>query len=262
MRKLEFHFIRFRRSKLNRFQIELKISEYKKLAYDCLGEVPEYQCLKYNKDLFDKLIIVEARLDGDLVGMISSILIDLGQEEKVIHLGLTLVSPSTRGLGITHKLTSKLLANYIFRTLSFKKIWITNVACVFSSLGNVSKHFQSVYPSPFMKSSPPQKYLQIAHLIDREYREHIYIDKNANFNAKSFVFENSVLGNMFEKDPFDSRYLHRDESLNKFYRNRLDFSNGDDQLQVGYISVIEFPIYFLKRIQTIIKKFFNNLVEA
>lgn len=164
---------------------------------------------------------------------------------NILHLGLTCVRPLARRMGLTHKLTSKVVMTYLTRYSLFKKAWISNVACVLSSLGNVAINFEDVYPSPFMMR-PTEDQVKVAKLINEKYRWELYINKGASFDEQKFVFERSVIGTMFEKSETDKKYYHRDMDLTQFYLNRLDFENGDEVLQIGQVSLMTFPKYVLK----------------
>ncbi len=159
---------------------------------------------------------------------------------EILHLGLTCVRPDARGGGLTHKLTSKVIISHLARTSWFAPVWISNVACVLSSLGNVGLYFEDVYPSPFL-SKPTDEHVSIAKTIDEKFRWELFIDKEARFDEKKFVFRASVKGNMFQKEEQDRRYRHREEWLNKYYADLMDFKNGDEVLQIGKISFLAFP---------------------
>ncbi|MBN1772998.1 MAG: hypothetical protein JXB32_17140 [Deltaproteobacteria bacterium] len=69
----------------------------------------------------------------------------------VLHRGLTWVRPDARGRGLTHKLTSHAGIGHLLRCRPFGRLWITNCACVLSSLGHVALNLDDVYPSPFLR---------------------------------------------------------------------------------------------------------------
>lgn len=240
------------------------VKEYQNLALSCLDELPEYQCLKISRKNFERLVILEARdtSTNEILGICSSLILDIPTKPNALHLGLTLVSPKARGLGLTHKLTSKLLINYMLRNSMFNSIWVTNVACVISSLGNVATHFENVYPSPHYHSNPSKDHLEIANMIDQNYREDIYISKNAEFDPATFLFKESVLGTMWQKSASDKQYHHRKKELTEFYVNYLNFDRGDEVLQVGHFSLATFPKYLLKKLSNKLKYSSSQTQEA
>lgn len=236
-------------------------SELKKLhdeiysvAAACLDEIPHYQCLTGERGEYSRLIIAVARnSQGRMLGFCSSYILKTSSGKDILHLGLTCVTPLARQLGLTHKLTSKVVMTYLFKYSLFKPAWISNVACVISSLGNVALHFEDVFPSPFVSVATPV-HIELAQAINRQFRNELYIGKNAVFNERSFVFENSVSGTMFEKSESDKRFFHRDKELTDFYLRKMDFSNGDEILQVGKVSLLTYPKYLLKNARRKLKK--------
>lgn len=229
--------------------LDRHVGEMRDVAKLCLSEVPDYQCLSGNRKTLARNVIVQARSKQtkELIGFCSAILFKLNDKENVLHLGLTCVSPEYRGLGLTHKLTSKLLRGYFLEHSLLKTHWISNVACVLSSLGNVAKYFDNVYPSPFM-AYPSKKHFKIAKMISGNslYKKDIYIDEHIKFNPVSFVFEGSVYGNTFQKSEQDEKYFHRDVFINNYYRQMLDFEKGDEVLQIGKVNILTFVKYFIK----------------
>ncbi len=231
---------------LNQLELDTLITDLKSVASDCLDELPDYQCLAGKREEFDRLIIAVSRSkDGKMLGFCSSYILDAGAHGQVLHLGLTCVLPLARRMGLTHKLTSKVVTTYLVRYSLFKESWISNVACVLSSLGNVALHFDDVYPSPY-KKSPSAEHLEIARMINDKYRWELFIRDEAKFNDQNFIFEESVLGNQFQKSETDKRYHHRSRKLTDFYANMMDFQRGDEVLQIGKVSLLTFPRYLLK----------------
>ncbi len=227
-------------------ELEKLHQEILEIAKECLEDIPDYQCLSGKRSEYDRLIIAVSRDETNRMnGFCSSYILDADKEGKILHLGLTCVSPRSRGLGLTHKLTSKVITTYLLRYSLFRPAWISNIACVLSSLGNVAMHFEDVYPSPFMKL-PTEHHIRIAKFIDQNFRHELYINQNATFSPDKFVFEKSVTGTMFEKNKEDTHYYHRDVELNNFYKEMINFTNGDEVLQIGKISLFSYPKYILK----------------
>ena len=237
----------FRPGRWKNEQRELLVKELREVAADCFDSIPEYQCLSGQVDVLEKCVISLARnQEGRLVGFCSSLLLPVDGVGDVLHLGLTCVGNECRGAGLTHKLSSAVVTNMLIRN-PFRKIWISNVACVLSSLGNVARYFQEVYPSCWQDSPPYTEYSDIARSIDSLYRKEIHIRPEATFNEDTFVFEGSTIGTVFKKSAQDRTYYHRESYLNNFYLNILNFGRGDEVLQVGYISISGMLNYFLRR---------------
>ncbi len=237
MKKMKIEYLYRPGRTLDETDLNILAREIKRVAASCLHEVPGYQCLQGTRESFSDKVITLARDElGTLRGFSSAILIDVPSVGKILHLGLTCVVPGYRSLGLTHQLSSKLLSRFVLSRRPLSRLWVTNVACVLSSLGNVASHFDNVYPKPLGLPKPTKTHLAIAHDVDRRHRDKLYISSNASFDEKSFVFKGSVKNTPFQKSPFDSRFHHRDENMNIYYRRLMNFAEGDEVLQVGYVS--------------------------
>lgn len=224
-------------------------AEFDDIASDCFLQVPQYQCLSGDRNELKRNVITIARDEnGKALGFCSAVILEVEGYKNILHLGLTCVKKEARSLGLTHVLTSKLLMKYLFQTSLFKRIWITNVACVLSSLGNVALYFENVFPSPYGKSRPGKKHICIARAVDEQYRLPVAINDDAVLDLENFVFRGSVGNTVFQKSAKDSRYYHRNPELTEFYLNRLNFKNGDEVIQIARIGLLSMPKYYLKLI--------------
>jgi hypothetical protein len=221
--------------------------ELREVAATCLGQdLPDYQCLNGSRREFTRLVIAVARdSQGRMEGFCSSYLLEGGDLGQILHLGLTCVRPGTRGKGLTHKLTSKVVMGHLLRTPFWRQVWISNVACVLSSLGNVGLHFVDVYPSPFV-TEPSRDHQRVARLIAENYRWELLVPEASAFDEENFVFAGSVKGTSFEKEGSDRRFHHRHDWLNDYYRGLMDFERGDEVLQIGKISLMAYPRHLLR----------------
>lgn len=224
--------------------LEQLVTNLRSVAADCFEQVPNYQALTGNREELERTVISLAYNDEEeIVAFCSSLVLTVPKYGQVLHLGLTCVSKKARGRKLTHKLLSKLLIEYQLKESPLRSVYVTNCACVLSSLGNVALYFENVYPSPFKLTGPSAEYIEIAKYIADNYREPIAIKKSAKFNFINFVFEGSVQGDVFEKDENDLRFHHRDPKLNRYYKNLLDFQRGDEVLQIGKLSPLTLPKY-------------------
>lgn len=217
------------------------------VASECFDSIPDYNCLSGRRSEFSRLIIVVSRdKKNRMNGFCSACIIDAGDLGTIYDLGLTCVSPRARGLGLTHKFTSKVVMYYVVKYSPFRPVWISNVACVLSSLGNIALHIEDTYPSPFMDKPLPHQ-LKIAQTINKNFRKELYISPLATFDEKNFVFKGSVPGTIFEKSGEETSLYHRDLKLNQFYKDLIDFKNGDEVLQIGRVSLMTYPRYLMKK---------------
>lgn len=231
-----------------------------KVASECFDEIPCYQVLTGRREEYRRAIIALARNKaGEIVGFCSSLVLNVPGAGEVLHLGLTCVSPSARGRKLTHKLSSKLILQYLLKEAPIDGTWITNCACVLSSLGNVALYFENIYPSPYGQKAPSSTHLNIGRGISQYFRGPIAINDDANFNEKTFIFEGSVKNAVFEKSSSDKRFHHRDKEITKFYQEALSFERGDEVLQVGRISLLTFPKYLWSTSMRRLKRFMTEV---
>lgn len=221
------------------------VAEMRAVAATCFSTIPDYQCLADSEEALQDKVITLARdaRTGRLVGFCSAVLLPAPRVGKFLHLGLTCVDPTARGGGLTHALTSRLIQRFFLRHRLFGRLWVSNVACVLSSLGNVALFFDEVHPSPFARRPPSKSHRAVARAIDDRYREDIYILPQAAFDEDAFVFRGSVRGTVFQKCPDDQRFWHRDATVNQYYRQLLRFEDGDEAVQVGYVDALSLLRY-------------------
>lgn len=235
--------------RFSKSELENLVNELRSLASTCFPETPNYQVLTGETKELERSILSLARdKNGKLLGFCSALILPIKDVGNVFHTGLTCVHPSARGLKLTHKLTSKLLTKYLLRQPLFSEVWLTNCACVLSSIGNIAKYFEEVYPSPTGPKYPSMTHINIANRISKSYREQIAINSTADFNINTFVFEGSVQDTLFSKNEEDTKFHHRDKKLNNYYKDLLDFERGDEVLQIGKVSLLTLPKYYLNQL--------------
>jgi hypothetical protein len=236
--------------KLEDTELSFLVEEMREVASSCFDELPIYQALTGDRNTLKRVVVTTVRnKKGRLLGFCSAIELPVKDVGNVLHLGLTCVDPNSRGLRLTHKLTSRLLLNYLIKQNLFSKTWVSNCACVLSSLGNVALYFEDVYPSPYGPKLPSQTHKFIAQAIDENYRDDMAVNVGAKFDIEKFIFRASVEGTTFQKDANDKRFHHRNETLTSFYTDLLEFEKGDEALQVGKVSLFTFPMYFLNQVK-------------
>lgn len=216
------------------------VGELRAVAATCFeGEAPRYQALSGDPAELARAVIALARDErGALMAFCSCLLLSVDGVGDVFHLGLTCVAPEARSLGLTHTLLSKAATGYLLRHRPFGSVWVSNVACVLSSIGNVALHFDDVHPSPYRPATPSAAQLAVARAISAHHRAAAAIDAEAELDEAAFVFRRSVPGTCFEKSASDDRYHHRDARLNGWYAQRMRFVDGDEVVQVGRMSVL------------------------
>lgn len=240
------------------FITELRAVATASFGLDSPSFLPEYQCLVLDSlALNDKLISVARRAsDGHMVAFSSVVLLHLPGEafkgQHALHLGLTCVDPAYRSEGLTKRLVSHIISRYCRShpavLFGLRKVWITNIACVLSSLSTVALLFDAVYPSPAHPPGavPPTRIHElVASSISSsaELRRAMYISPSATFDPAQSVFRGSIEGTVFQKSGSDVRYRHRQSRMNAFYEGLMNFENGDEVLQVGTFGITSLLSY-------------------
>lgn len=213
------------------------VHDMRRLADRCFDDLPRYQALSGERAALRRALVTTARdRNGTLVGFSSGVLMEAEGLGPFLHLGLTCVDPTARGSGLTGRLNAHLVRGFLLRTRPLGRVWVSSVACVKSSLGNVALHFDNVFPSPFSAPRPSDSHLAIARAVNQQYRNLIHIQPESNFDENHFVFRGGAKNTAFQKRRDDERYLHRHARLNQFYDTLMDFENGDLILQVASAS--------------------------
>jgi len=231
---------------LDDIELEQLVTRMREIAAECFEDIPEYQALTGAREsLSGQVITVARRTDGTIGAFCSALILEVDGVSPVIHLGLTCVHPEDRGQSLTHKLLSHMLTRFLVRFHPFGKVWISNCACVLSSIGNVALSFDDVYPSPYNPEPPSRAHIKIARAISERYRAPIYINEDAILDERAFVMRGSAYGTVFQKDADDERYHHRNEDLNDWYQRLLLFEDGDEVLQIGCYSIATVTRYLM-----------------
>lgn len=221
------------------------LADLKKTAYLCLEEIPDYQIFNPSKlKDSDKIVLVVAYEKDRVIGFSSSVEVQT-KYAKVLHLGLTCVHPRFRGNGLTHVMFQKLIKNYLLRRFLRPRLWLSNCACVFSSLGNVGEYFEEVYPSPKYPRCPSLLHYYLGQAMS-DRRSLMFVGDEIKFDQHRHVYEKSVAGSIFAKDSADRQFYHRDQKKNEFYQSWMDIDQGDELLQIGWFNLKSVLIQMLK----------------
>lgn len=219
------------------------VHELRALAATCLQPLPDYQCLSTAPDaLDDKLIVImRDKPTKRIIAFVSAVYLKVRllststEESTVLHTGLTCVAPALRRQGLVMPLFLHLFAYLRARPTFAKGLWLTSLAEVPSTLGNIGEYITDVFPSPG-RTAPSDVHLRIARVVDTRYRATMLVAPTARFDEETFVFRGSnPPGSCFRKDTDDPRYHHRDASINEFYRKLLGRNEGNEVLQVGFL---------------------------
>jgi hypothetical protein len=171
-----------------------------------------------------------------------------GAPAEVTHLGLVMVDPDERGQGLSWVLYG-LTALVLFARDGLRPKWISNVTQVPAVVGMVSETFSDVFPSPHPGSRQSFAHMQLARVIMRRHRAVFGVGADAGFDEARFVITNAYTGGSDAlKKSFEAAPKHRDEQYNAYCARELDYSRGDDVLQLGRIDLAGARRYLLSEV--------------
>ena len=171
-----------------------------------------------------------------------------GAPAQVTHLGLVMVDPDVRGQGFSWVLYG-LTALVLFARDGLRPKWISNVSQVPAVVGMVSETFSDVFPSPHPGSRQSFAHLQLARGIMAHHRAVFGVGDEAGFDEARFVITDAYTGGSDAlKKSFDSAPKHRNPQYEAFCARELDYTRGDDILQLGRIDLAGARRYLLREV--------------
>jgi hypothetical protein len=183
---------------------------------------------------FNALSVMDVELDGE--------------PTEVTHLGLVMVDPDVRGQGLSWVLYG-LTALVLFARDGLRPKWISNVTQVPAVVGMVCDTFSDVFPSALPGAHQSFAHLQLARGIMRDHRAVFGVGPEAGFDEVRFVITDAYTGGSDAlKKSFEAAPKHRDEAYNDFCARELDYTRGDDMLQLGRIDLAGARRYIMREV--------------
>ena len=156
-----------------------------------------------------------------------------GQDEDVLHLGLTMVAPQARGQSLTSSLYILTCVLYYFRR-QCRPFWISSVSQVPAAVGLVGGTFVDVFPGLDQDAMPSPRHLGLATQIMARHRAAFGVSEDAAFRPDRFVIEDAYKGGSDHlKKARANATDHRIGAYNTLCSQELDYNRGDDFLQIG-----------------------------
>ena len=216
-------------------------------------EIPDYGVLKGSPDDLNNRVITIGyeKKTGKPVGFAAQIFLDVPiglNITEVLHLGLVFVVKGYQKkslMGMLYILPNILL---LIKT-GFRPIWISNVSQVPAVIGVVADYYTTVYPDPIhiTKQSLMQKALAAG--IMQNHRNAFGTGEDAIYDEEQQIIYNSYTGGSDNlKKSFDESPKYREESVNVFCKENLNYERGDDFLQIGMLSGKLIQNFFVKRV--------------
>src|SRR5882724_4205997 len=171
-----------------------------------------------------------------------------GEREQVTHLGLVMVDPDAQGQGLSWVLYG-LTTLVLFARDGLRPKWISSVTQVPAVFGMVCETFSDVFPSPQPLARQSFAHLQLARGIMRLHRAVFGVGNEAGFDEARFVITDAYTGGSDAlKKSFEIAPKHRDEQYNEFCARELDYTRGDDVLQLGRIDLAGARRYIMREV--------------
>jgi hypothetical protein len=156
-----------------------------------------------------------------------------GRRTDVLHLGLALVRPDCRQLGLCHRMYFLPLILGLARSRG-RALWVSNVSQVPSAVGQVAEYFAEVFPGLDPARGPTPAQTAIATQLFGRHRTAFGVGHDATFDPERFVIRNAYTGGSDNlKKTFAEAAKHREQGYNDLCARTLDYTRGDDFLQVG-----------------------------
>ncbi len=160
-----------------------------------------------------------------------------GQAEDLLHLGLVMVDPGERGEGLSWVLYGfTCFALFVRRGL--RPLWISSVTQVPAVVGLVAETFAEVYPAQ-EGTAQTFAHRHFAHQIMASQRDAFGVGDDAGFDPDAQVITNAYTGGSDNlKKSFAVAAKHRDPRYNDYCEAALDYTRGDDVLQIGKLDLV------------------------
>ena len=176
-------------------------------------------------------------------------IIELEIQEKpveVVHLGLVMIDPNTRGKGLSSMLYGYACAMLMIRK-QFQPIWVSSVTQVPAVFGLVSELYSETFPSGDKNARRGFLQLQLARRIMKQHRHVFGVGEEAGFDEESFIITNAYTGGSDNlKKTYAEAAKHRREIYNQVCEKQLDYERGDDFLQIGRLDMAALRHYIFR----------------
>ncbi len=165
---------------------------------------------------------------------------------EVVHLGLVMIDPNTRGKGLSSMLYGYACAMLMIRK-QFQPIWVSSVTQVPAVFGLVSELYSETFPSGNKNARRGFLQLQLARRIMKQHRHVFGVGEEAGFDEESFIITNAYTGGSDNlKKTYEEAAKHRREIYNQVCEKQLDYERGDDFLQIGRLDMAALRHYIFR----------------
>ena len=228
------------RSRLDALTADLRV-----VAEDGMDDVPTYGVFTGRRSAFANRVIAVAYHgeSGRPVAFTAMVYLPVSTPrgiETVIHLGLTIIARAHRGQRLQTPLFRKIFLLPILnqRRLEFT---MTSIAASPAGVGAASDYFFDTFPAYHGRMERSARHLDVATQVLSSHRHEFGCSTSARFDPETFIVHGSNApedGGAFQFVKGDPVSRYRVESCNEWCRDRLDYSAGDEQFQVGRAAIL------------------------
>ena len=200
--------------------------------------------------LRDTIVTVVSARDGTPIAFNALAIMTVDVEPDpvdVLHLGLVMVDPDQRSGGLSWVLYG-LTCFLLFVRNQFRPLWISNVTQVPAVIGMVSEMFSDIWPKP-NSDRRTLNHLLMARRIMAQHRHVFGVGDDAGFDEDRFVITNAYTGGSDDlKKTWQEAPKHREDQFNEFCAAELDYTRGDDVLQLGRMDLPAIRRYLTREV--------------
>jgi hypothetical protein len=206
-------------------------------------EVPEYGVLLGDREDMKSRLISVVYQKGKPVAFSAQAHVEFRiglKVVRVLHLGLVYVDKSIRGSGLT-SLTYALPNVLLLLQSGIRSRWVSNVTQVPSIFGLVEDFYTEAYPNT---SGAPQTFdhYMIANELVHHHPAVFGVGHDCEYDPKTQIIRNAYTGGSDNlKKSFEETVKSRNEKVNALFRDHLDYSRGDDYIQ---LAILDYRLLF------------------
>ncbi|KAJ8903444.1 hypothetical protein NDN08_004552 [Rhodosorus marinus] len=213
------------------------------VSMQSMGVIPSHAVFDRTglRDVMRNRVITVGFDNGKPIAFNAMVYIPYG-ESPVVHLGLTMIAKTHRGMRIQSPIFCKgiVLPMFNLRKLSY---YVTNIGGSPAGIGAVSDYFLDSYPNYNEDVKCTETHLEIARFVLKHYRNEFGCSKNAFFDETTFVIHgaNEPDGGgaqEFIKEDGNPVSFYKNQRCNDFVATRLDLAAGDELFQVGKVDYV------------------------
>ena len=202
------------------------------------------------RNLENVVITLVCRDDGTPIAFNALAVMEIAtapQPTEVLHLGLVMIDPNERSNNLSWVLYG-LTCFLVFFRRQFRPVWVSNVTQVPAVVGMVTQMFSSVWPAP-AAGRQTLTHLLLARQIMQHHRAVFGVGDDAEFDESRFVITDAYTGGSDDlKKTWEQTAKHRIDAYNNFCADQLDYSRGDDVLQLGQMDMSAMRRYLRREV--------------